>query len=175
MRRGAAQALAQVVAERMGGRFAYDELEARYAAAAAQRKAAAGGLVTRIGDLQVGLARHRALLFKALADACELPCRLLRGPMHLGAPPPAPTRPSRRSVSCWRLPVCVTGLGCSAGVVGARAAASAAVRRQPGPCRDQRPCWRRRAAPAAARTPYTHISARDGQQCAVSLSSAGVW
>ena len=29
------QALAQVVAERMGGRFAYDELEARYAAAVA--------------------------------------------------------------------------------------------------------------------------------------------
>lgn len=101
MRRGAAQALAQVVAERMGGRFAYDELEARYAAAAAQRKAAAGGLVTRIGDLQVGLARHRALLFKALADACELPCRLLRGPMHLGAPP--------------RLPLSLLGAVCHAG------------------------------------------------------------
>jgi len=79
--------LAQVVAERMGGRCAYDELEHRYAVVAAERKAAAGSLVVRVGDLAVGLARHRALLFKALADACKLPCRLLRGPAHLGAPP----------------------------------------------------------------------------------------
>ena len=80
------QALAQVVSERMGGRFAYDELEARYAAAAAERKRAAGSLVVGVGQLRVGLARHRALLFKALADAVKLPCRLLRGPVHLGAP-----------------------------------------------------------------------------------------
>ncbi|KAK9832796.1 hypothetical protein WJX81_001956 [Elliptochloris bilobata] len=78
------RALAQVVAERMGGRFAYDELDARYAAAAAERKRAAGGLVVGVGELRIGLARHRALLFKALADACKLPCRLLRGPVHLG-------------------------------------------------------------------------------------------
>lgn len=80
------QALAQVVAERMGGRSAYDELATRYAASAAERKRAAGSLVVRVGELRVGLARHRALLFKALADACKLPCRLLRGPVHLGAP-----------------------------------------------------------------------------------------
>jgi len=116
-----------VVAERMGGRFAYDELEARYAAAAAQRKAAAGGLVTRIGDLQVGLARHRALLFKALADACELPCRLLRGPMHLGAPPRPPLLICPLGgVSCWRLHMYIAGLGCNGGSIEARAAVSAA-------------------------------------------------
>ena len=36
-----------------------------------------------IGAVKVGLARHRALLFKCLADACRLPCRVVRGE-HLG-------------------------------------------------------------------------------------------
>ena len=38
-----------------------------------------------MGGCRLGLARHRALLFKTLADACELPCQLLRGCYHLGA------------------------------------------------------------------------------------------
>ena len=32
-----------------------------------------------IGALKVGLARHRALLFKFLADSSNLKCRVLRG------------------------------------------------------------------------------------------------
>ena len=32
-----------------------------------------------IGELKVGLARHRALLFKFLADSSNLKCRILRG------------------------------------------------------------------------------------------------
>lgn len=43
-----------------------------------------GSAVIPIGQLSVGLPRHRALLFKALADACELPCRLLRGRFYTG-------------------------------------------------------------------------------------------
>ena len=38
-----------------------------------------------LGALPVGLARHWALLFMALADASELPCQLLRGLSYLGA------------------------------------------------------------------------------------------
>lgn len=36
-------------------------------------------LVIPIGEVHVGLARHRALLFKSLADACRLPCKVVRG------------------------------------------------------------------------------------------------
>ena len=43
-----------------------------------------GSAVIPIGQLSVGLPRHRSLLFKALADACELPCRLLRGRFYTG-------------------------------------------------------------------------------------------
>ncbi len=38
-----------------------------------------------LGDLPVGLYRHRALLFKVLADSIELPCRLVRA-IHNVAP-----------------------------------------------------------------------------------------
>jgi len=42
-------------------------------------------LVLPIGEVKVGLARHRALLFKSLADACRLPCKVVRGE-RLGEP-----------------------------------------------------------------------------------------
>ncbi|CAL8464074.1 g3609 [Coccomyxa elongata] len=71
------QALARVVASHMGGRSNHAALSRRYAQARREQRR---GLVVPIGALSVGLARHRALLFKALADACELPCRMLRGP-----------------------------------------------------------------------------------------------
>lgn len=75
------------MAEHLGGRSSHAALSRRYAEA---HRAAAGQrttLVAPIGSLAVGLARHRALLFKALADACELPCRMLRGPSIGGSHP----------------------------------------------------------------------------------------
>ena len=78
------QALAQVVADQLGGRCSYAELSHRYAPVAAALKARRDSIALPIGALSVGLARHRALLFKALADASELPCRLLRGKFYLG-------------------------------------------------------------------------------------------
>ncbi|KAH9601922.1 hypothetical protein KSS87_014751 [Heliosperma pusillum] len=38
-----------------------------------------GSVVLPIGNLSVGLCRHRALLFKVLADAIDLPCRIAKG------------------------------------------------------------------------------------------------
>ncbi|GLT94647.1 hypothetical protein SLE2022_123760 [Rubroshorea leprosula] len=38
-----------------------------------------GSVVFPIGSLSVGLCRHRALLFKVLADSIDLPCRIARG------------------------------------------------------------------------------------------------
>ncbi|KAK9808194.1 hypothetical protein WJX73_007130 [Symbiochloris irregularis] len=79
------QALAQVVANQLGGRCSYAELSQRYSPVASALKARLGSLALPIGALSVGLARHRSLLFKTLADASELPCRLLRGRFYLGA------------------------------------------------------------------------------------------
>ena len=43
-----------------------------------------GSVVIPISALTAGLARHRALLFKVLADFCQIPCRLLRGQFYTG-------------------------------------------------------------------------------------------
>ena len=63
----------------MGGASSYESLSAAYAAFQGQLKDGLQSRILPIGSLAVGLPRHRALLFKTLADACELPCRLLRG------------------------------------------------------------------------------------------------
>ena len=75
-----AQALATVVSDHMGGARDYESLSSAYSEFQAQLKDRLQSRILPIGALSVGLARHRALLFKTLADACELPCRLLRGP-----------------------------------------------------------------------------------------------
>ncbi|PSS23613.1 Serine/threonine-protein kinase [Actinidia chinensis var. chinensis] len=41
-----------------------------------------GSVVLPIGSLVVGLCRHRALLFKVLADRIDLPCRIAKGCKH---------------------------------------------------------------------------------------------
>ncbi|KAH9674828.1 serine/threonine-protein kinase CTR1 [Citrus sinensis] len=38
-----------------------------------------GSVVVPIGSLSIGLCRHRTLLFKVLADAIDLPCRIAKG------------------------------------------------------------------------------------------------
>ncbi|XP_042000398.1 probable serine/threonine-protein kinase SIS8 isoform X1 [Salvia splendens] len=48
-------------------------------------KARHGSMVLPIGSLTVGLARHRALLFKVLADFFGIPCRLVKGPQFTGS------------------------------------------------------------------------------------------
>lgn len=41
-----------------------------------------GSVVLPIGSLSIGLCRHRALLFKVLADMIDLPCRIAKGCKH---------------------------------------------------------------------------------------------
>ena len=72
------------MAEAMGGASSHSELPQRYKARAQQLKQERGQLVLPIGELTVGLSRHRALLLKTLADSCGLPCRMLRGDFYLG-------------------------------------------------------------------------------------------
>ena len=82
------RALARVVCEAMGGPGTHAELAAAEAAAWAGALAPARvGAALPLGALvtaRVGSSRHRGLLFKALADACDLPCRLLRGSFYAG-------------------------------------------------------------------------------------------
>jgi hypothetical protein len=83
------RALARVVCEALGGPGTHAELAARERAALASPAAAAArvGATLPLGALvaaRAGSSRHRALLFKALADACDLPCRLLRGTFYAG-------------------------------------------------------------------------------------------
>ncbi|KAL8474711.1 hypothetical protein ACS0TY_031234 [Phlomoides rotata] len=44
-----------------------------------------GSMVLPIGSLTIGLARHRALLFKVLADSLGIPCRLVKGKQFTGS------------------------------------------------------------------------------------------
>ncbi|KAF3437192.1 hypothetical protein FNV43_RR19945 [Rhamnella rubrinervis] len=48
-------------------------------------KATLGSLVLPLGSLTIGLARHRALLLKVLADSVGLPCRLVKGQGYTGS------------------------------------------------------------------------------------------
>ncbi|XP_039144213.1 probable serine/threonine-protein kinase SIS8 isoform X1 [Dioscorea cayenensis subsp. rotundata] len=48
-------------------------------------RARTGNMVLPLGHLSVGLARHRALLFKVLADGVGIPCQLLKGQQFTGS------------------------------------------------------------------------------------------
>uniref|UniRef100_A0A2P2KNR6 Uncharacterized protein MANES_14G170100 n=1 Tax=Rhizophora mucronata TaxID=61149 RepID=A0A2P2KNR6_RHIMU len=48
-------------------------------------RATLGSMVLPLGSLTIGLARHRALLFKVLADSVGIPCRLVKGRQYTGA------------------------------------------------------------------------------------------
>nr|XP_043632519.1 probable serine/threonine-protein kinase SIS8 isoform X2 [Erigeron canadensis] len=48
-------------------------------------KATIGSNVLPLGSLKIGMARHRALLFKVLADSVGIPCRLVKGKHYTGS------------------------------------------------------------------------------------------
>lgn len=73
-----------MVAKELGGRRDHAELSDVYNSESTIIKRRNNSFVMHIGELTVGSSRHRALLLKWLADACELPCRLVRGEFYLG-------------------------------------------------------------------------------------------
>jgi hypothetical protein len=85
-RDAAASALARLVSERMGGSVSYERYESFDATAesAALRKRV-GSCAIPLGQLKRGGARARAVLFKAVADRCGLPCGLRIGRCVSGA------------------------------------------------------------------------------------------
>nr|XP_010327687.1 ethylene-inducible CTR1-like protein kinase isoform X1 [Solanum lycopersicum] len=73
--------LAKLVCDHMGGAApaGEEELVSMSKGCSNDLKDRFGTIVLPIGSLSVGLCRHRALLFKVLADIIDLPCRIAKG------------------------------------------------------------------------------------------------
>ncbi|KAF8006832.1 hypothetical protein BT93_K0982 [Corymbia citriodora subsp. variegata] len=73
--------LAKLVCSLMGGSAfgGEDDLISIWMECCHDLKDCLGSVVVPIGSLSVGLCRHRALLFKVLADMIDLPCRIAKG------------------------------------------------------------------------------------------------
>ncbi|XP_002972276.2 serine/threonine-protein kinase CTR1 [Selaginella moellendorffii] len=75
-----ASQLGKLVAVEMGGPAASDDdLVETWQQNRLKLMQISGSVVLPIGLIKAGLSRHRALLFKVLADSVGLPCRLVRG------------------------------------------------------------------------------------------------
>ncbi|XAR54550.1 Non-specific serine/threonine protein kinase [Bertholletia excelsa] len=79
------QRLAEFVTEHMGGPVKDANIMlARWMERSTELRTSLHTSVLPIGSLKIGLSRHRALLFKVLADNVGLPCRLVRGSHYTG-------------------------------------------------------------------------------------------
>ncbi|KAI4347249.1 hypothetical protein L6164_008077 [Bauhinia variegata] len=80
------QMLARLVADYMGGPVKDPESMSRaWRSLSYSLKATLGSMVLPLGSLTIGMARHRALLFKVLADSVGIPCRLVKGQQYTGS------------------------------------------------------------------------------------------
>ncbi|KAL8233789.1 hypothetical protein R6Q59_019889 [Mikania micrantha] len=76
-----AEKLAKLVASSMGGSFSIEQgdLLVQRESISKRIKELQSNILVPIGSLSAGLCRHRAILFKKLADYVGLPCRIARG------------------------------------------------------------------------------------------------
>ncbi|KAF0901731.1 hypothetical protein E2562_006198 [Oryza meyeriana var. granulata] len=80
------QMLATLVSNYMGGPVIDPEsILSEYQNMSNSLRATIRSTVMPLGELTVGLARHRALLFKVLADSLAVPCRLVKGRQYTGS------------------------------------------------------------------------------------------
>ncbi|KAL3676827.1 hypothetical protein R1sor_026775 [Riccia sorocarpa] len=80
-----AQKIALIVVQNMGGPVGSDtEMLDRWRKASWDVKKSMQNVVLTLGGLTIGLTRHRALLFKVLADRVGLPCQLVKGRHYPG-------------------------------------------------------------------------------------------
>ncbi|XP_023515854.1 serine/threonine-protein kinase EDR1-like [Cucurbita pepo subsp. pepo] len=79
------QRLAELVMGHMGGpvKDAHFML-ARWMERSTELRTSLHTSVLPIGSINIGLSRHRALLFKVLADSIKMPCRLVKGSHYTG-------------------------------------------------------------------------------------------
>ncbi|XP_058108185.1 probable serine/threonine-protein kinase SIS8 isoform X3 [Magnolia sinica] len=80
------QKLAALVADYMGGPVGDPEKMLKaWRNLSNHLRASVGNMVLPLGQLKIGLARHRALLFKVLADSVGVPCQLVKGHQYTGS------------------------------------------------------------------------------------------
>ncbi|ESW16785.1 hypothetical protein PHAVU_007G184600 [Phaseolus vulgaris] len=80
-----AQRLAELVTSHMGGPVKDASIMlARWTETRAELRTSLHTIVLPLGSLNIGLSRHRALLFKVLADNINMPCRLVKGSHYTG-------------------------------------------------------------------------------------------
>ncbi|TYI22465.1 hypothetical protein ES332_A06G105200v1 [Gossypium tomentosum] len=79
------QKIAEIVVNRMGGLVAdADEMLRMWTLRSYELRRSLNAIILPLGRLDVGLSRHRALLFKVLADRINLPCMLVKGSYYTG-------------------------------------------------------------------------------------------
>ncbi|CAA0402091.1 unnamed protein product [Arabidopsis thaliana] len=79
------QKIANIVVEQMGGPVENaDEALRRWMLRSYELRNSLNTTILPLGRVNVGLARHRALLFKVLADKINLPCMLVKGSYYTG-------------------------------------------------------------------------------------------
>ncbi|XP_011008344.1 PREDICTED: serine/threonine-protein kinase EDR1 isoform X2 [Populus euphratica] len=78
--------LALLVSDYMGGSVGDpSNLSRAWRSLSYSLKATLGSMVLPLGSLTIGLPRHRALMFKVLADSVGIPCRLVKGHLYTGS------------------------------------------------------------------------------------------
>ncbi|KAK3009808.1 hypothetical protein RJ639_014016 [Escallonia herrerae] len=79
------QKIADLVVDKMGGPVSdADEMLKRWTLRRNELRNCLNTIILPLGCLDVGLSRHRALLFKVLADRMNLPCMLVKGSYYTG-------------------------------------------------------------------------------------------
>ncbi|EOA19935.1 hypothetical protein CARUB_v10000185mg [Capsella rubella] len=79
------QKIANIVVQQMGGPVENaDEALRRWMLRSCELRNSLNTTILPLGRVNVGLARHRALLFKVLADRINLPCMLVKGSYYTG-------------------------------------------------------------------------------------------
>ncbi|KAE8689103.1 Detected protein of confused Function [Hibiscus syriacus] len=79
------QKIAEMVVNRMGGPVAgAEEMLRMWTLRSYELRNSLNNIILPLGRLDVGLSRHRALLFKVLADRINLPCMLVKGSYYTG-------------------------------------------------------------------------------------------
>ncbi|KAJ6375875.1 hypothetical protein OIU77_000777 [Salix suchowensis] len=78
--------LAVLVSDYMGGPVGDpSNLSRAWRSLSYSLKATLGSMVLPLGSFTIGLPRHRALMFKVLADSVGIPCRLVKGHLYTGS------------------------------------------------------------------------------------------
>ncbi|XP_042452182.1 probable serine/threonine-protein kinase SIS8 [Zingiber officinale] len=82
---GLVQKIADLVVCNMGGPVDdTNDIQRKWTLRSCELQNSLNTIVLPLGSLEIGLSRHRALLFKVLADRINLPCKLVKGSCYAG-------------------------------------------------------------------------------------------